>query len=60
MQCRECGEDIADGSMAGHMKTQNGRAAEEIRSWTTSSMGEEPQTYCMEFLAKGRPAELPG
>ena len=40
VQCGECGEEMTAGSMAGHMNTQHGRAAEEIWSWTTSAMGE--------------------
>ena len=30
VQYRECGEEIAYRLMAGHMKTQHGRSAEEI------------------------------
>ena len=40
VQCKECGEEMALGSMAGHMRTQHGLAAEERRSWATSSLGE--------------------
>ena len=40
VQCRECGEEMAFGSMAGHMRTQHGRAAEEIWIWSASPMGE--------------------
>ena len=29
VQCRECGEEMAAGFMAGHIKTQHGQAAEE-------------------------------
>ena len=46
-KCRECGEDMADGSLAGHRMTQHGRAAE--------STGEEPLTYHMAFPDKGGP-----
>ena len=55
VQCREYGEEMAAGSMAGHMKTQHGRAAEEIWIWTTSETGEELWTYCMAFPSKGGP-----
>ena len=40
VQCRECGEEMATGSMAGHIKTQHGRAAEKRWSWTTLATGE--------------------
>ena len=53
VQCRECGEDMAVVSLAGHMMTQHGKAAEERWSWETLSTGEEPQTYGMAFPSKG-------
>ena len=53
VQCRECGEEMAAGSLAGHKMTQHGRASEARWSWKTLAMGEEPRTYRMEFLAKG-------
>ena len=53
VQCRERGEEMAEGSVAGHNMTQHGRAAEEQRSWKTSATGEDPRIYCMTFLAKG-------
>ena len=59
VQCRECGGDMEAGLMAGHMTTQHGRSEEDIWSWTTSAMGEEPRTYRMEFLAKGGPRSCP-
>ena len=33
VQCRECGEEMAAGYLAGHGMTQHGRAEEERRSW---------------------------
>ena len=59
VQYRECGEEIVDGFMVGHMKTQHGRSAEEIWSWKTLGTGEEPRTYCMAFPAKGGPRSCP-
>ena len=53
MQFRECGDDIATGSMLGHMKTKHGQAAEDSWSWTILVTGEEPCTYRMAFPAKG-------
>ena len=46
---------MAVGSVAGHKMNQHGRAEEVQQSWKTSSMGEEPQTYQMAFLAKVGP-----
>ena len=55
MQCRERREDMAAGSMLGHMKTQHGHAADERWSLKTSATGEEPQTYRMTLPANGGP-----
>ena len=55
VQCRECREEMAAGSVARHKMTQHGRAAEAQRSWKTSVTGEDPWTYCMAFPAKGGP-----
>ena len=55
VQCRECRKEMVDGSMAGHMTTQPGRATEERWSWTTSATGEELGTYRMAFPSKGGP-----
>ena len=41
------------GYVAGHNMTQHGREEEAQRSWKTSAMGEELQTYRMAFPAKG-------
>ena len=59
VQCREFREDMAAGYLAGHRMTHNGQAAEERRRWKTSATGEEPQTYCMDFPAKGGPQSFP-
>ena len=59
VQCRECGEEIAARSLAGHRMTQHGQAAEERRRWKTSTMGEEPRAYRMAFLAMGGPRSFP-
>ena len=45
VQCREYGEEMAAGSVAGHNMIQHWRAAEARWSWKNSSTGEEPQTY---------------
>ena len=46
-QCKECGEEMALVSMAGHMRTQQGRAAEGICRWSSTPPGKELQTYRM-------------
>ena len=45
VHCKECGEEMAFGSMLGYMGTQHGQAAEERWSLAVSPLGEEPQTY---------------
>ena len=37
VQCRERGEEMAAGTLAGYKMTQHGRVAEAIRSWKTSA-----------------------
>ena len=59
VQCRECGEEMADVYLSGYMMTQHGQAAEERCSWTTPETGEEPQTYRMAFQSKGCPRICP-
>ena len=55
----ECGEEMVFGLMAGHMKTQHGRATEEIWSWAASPLGEEPRTYRKAFPTNGGPQSFP-
>ena len=38
-QYRDCGEDLADGSLTGHMETQHGRVELEIWIWKNASTG---------------------
>ena len=59
VQCRECGEDVVEGYVAGHQMTQHGRAAEVRRSWKISTTGENPWTYRMAFPFKGGPRRYP-
>ena len=40
VQCRECGKEMAEGSLVGHNMTHHGRAAEDRWSWKTLSTGE--------------------
>ena len=59
VQCRECGKEMAAGSLASHKVTQHGQAAEEQWIWEASSTGGEPQTYRMSFPTKGGPRSCP-
>ena len=53
VHCKECGEEMALGSLAGHIRTQRGRAVEGRRSWAAVPLGEEPWTYRMVFPTAG-------
>ena len=55
VKCRECGEEMAAGSLAGNRMTQHGQAAEGRWISKTLVTGEDPRTYCMDFLSKGDP-----
>ena len=57
--CGECGKEMAVGSLAGHMMTQHGQAAEERWIWEALATGGDPQTYRLAFLAKGGPRSCP-
>ena len=59
MQCKDSGEDMALGSMVGHMRKLHGQAAEEIWSWAALHLGEEPRTYQMAFPTVGGPWSFP-
>ena len=53
MQCKECGEEMALGSMEGNMRTQHGRAEEGIRSWAATTPVKEPRMYRMALPTVG-------
>ena len=53
IQCKECGEEMALGSLVGHMQTQHGRTAEGRRRWKPTPPGKEPGTYRMAFPTTG-------
>ena len=59
LQCKKCREEMALGSMAGHLKTLHGQAAEERLIFAASPPGEEPQTYRMAFPTAGDPRSCP-
>ena len=50
--CRECGTEIAAGSMSIHMMTRHGKAATWGHHWAPQTNG-GPRTYMMHFPAKG-------
>ena len=52
-KCRECGKEMAEGSLASHRMTQHGQAKEERWSWEASDTGGNPQTYQVAFSTKG-------
>ena len=39
VSCRECGEVMAEGSLASHLMTKNGKVEEARRSWRTPAAG---------------------
>ena len=49
--CRECGTEIAAGSMSIHMMTRHGKAATRRHLWAPQTAG-EPRLYKMSFPAK--------
>ena len=59
VKCREYGEEMVVGYLAGHSMTQHGRSAEERRICKTSATREYPRTYRMAFPAKGGPRSCP-
>ena len=59
VQCKELWEEMVLGLMAGHMRTQHGRAAEDRWSWAASPPGEKPWTYRMAFPTVGGPRSCP-
>ena len=53
VECKECAEQLAAGSLSIHLMTQHGRAAGQRRQWSTPAKGRVPQEYQTSFLAKG-------
>ena len=56
---RECGEEMAAGSLAIHLMTQHGQVAEAQRIWRTQAVGDGPQKFRMAFPDKGGPRSFP-
>ena len=59
VQCTECREEMALGSLAGHMQTQHGKEAGGRRRWAATVPGGEPSTYMMAVLTAGGPRNCP-
>ena len=62
VECRDCGKELAAGSLDIHRMTHHGKTKERWRNWTDTAMrgrGEEPTTtYWIEFT-KGGTREFP-
>ena len=62
VECRDCGKEVAAGSLDQHRMSQHGKARERRWSWTDAATGggggEEPTTYRREF-PKGGTKECP-
>ena len=55
--CRDCGQEMATGSLDSHRMTQHGKARDRKWAWTdTATGGAEQQTYRMEFPKGGTKA----
>ena len=52
VECGECGEVLAVGSMSSHLMTRHGKAAARRQLWTPQADG-GPRTYKMYFPEKG-------
>ena len=59
VQCNNCSEDMALGSLEGPMRTQHGRAMERISSWEAVPIHDEQQAYRMAFPTAGGPRDYP-
>ena len=58
VECGECGEVLAVGSMLSHLMTRHGKAVERRQRWTPQADG-GPRTYNMSFPEKGGPRWCP-
>ena len=54
VECTECGEQLAVGSMSSHLMTRHGKAAGQRRQWTPQKET-GAQIYRMSFPTKGGP-----
>ena len=58
VECEECCEQLAVGSMLSHLMTRQGKAAGRRRQWTTQTE-DRAQEYWMSFPEKGGPQRCP-
>ena len=62
VECRDCGKEVAAGSLDSHRMSHHGKARERRRKWTDAATGGggggEPKTYRIEF-PKGGTKECP-
>ena len=60
VKCRDCGNEVAAGSLDSHRMTQHGKAKERCWTWieaaTGGGEGDEPQIYRIEFPKGGTTA----
>ena len=60
VKCGDCGKEMMAGLLEAHRMIQNGKAKADKWSWTeTATGGGEPQTYHIEFPAKGGDKGMP-
>ena len=53
IQCKEYGEEMELGSLAGHMQKQHGKSVEGRWHWEATAPREEPRTYSMALPNSG-------
>ena len=58
VECAECGEQLAVGSMSSHLMNQYDKVAGRRRQWTPQTEAGS-QVYRMSFLTKGGPRRCP-
>ena len=58
VECGECGEVIAVGSMSIHLMTRHGKAAGQRRLWNPQTESGD-KSYSMSFPTKGGPRRCP-
>ena len=59
VECEDCSEQLAVGSMLSHMMTRHGKAAGQRRQRKTPKEDRAPQEYRMYFPEKGGPQRCP-
>ena len=57
--CKECGEQLAVGSLSSCMMNQHGKVAGQRHQWNIPAEGRVPKEYRMSFPEKGGPRTCP-